>query len=403
MQAVLTGNSLPIEPLTRAAGGCMMKVLLCLCVLLTFASFAAAQPAPTRAVGVVTAVEPAARRIKIKTDDGRPLTIQLDEATTLTRVPPGATGADAAAKTTLAEVAVGDRVFARGATGADGQVFAAQQVVVSRGAAGTDTAERGRFLNGRITALKPETKEITVLARAPDGQARQVIISTAGQVRFLRIAPDSLSMKDAVPGSFAALQIGDQLRATGERSADGARFTAEEVVSGSILRVGGTVRSVNAAANELIINTPASDKPVTIVVGARSQLRRIPAETAATFERERARASQGQTRPAANSTSTAPPRRDGQTMQELFKSLPVVTLADLKQGDAVLVTATPTTDAARLTAIILLTGEAEFISRLQRLGGPAGLNMSPGLPGDVLGGGTPTTGDRDPHEPPPPQ
>ncbi|MFL6208377.1 MAG: hypothetical protein ACJ74W_05975 [Pyrinomonadaceae bacterium] len=379
----------------------MMKVLLCLCVLLTCASFAAAQPAPTRAVGVVTAVDGPARRIKLKTDDGRPLTIQLDETTTLTRVPPGATGAAAAAKTTLAEVAVGDRVFARGTTSADGQSFAAQQVVVSRTAVGADTAERGRSLGGRITALKPETKEITVLARAPDGQGRQVIISTAGQVRFLRIAPDSLSMKDAVPGSFAALQIGDQLRATGERSADGARFTAEEIISGSILRVGGTVRSVNAAANELTINTPASDKPVTIAVGARSQLRRIPAETATTFERERASA--GQTRPAGNNTSSAPPRRDGQTIQELFKSLPVVTLADLKQGDAVLVTATPTTDAARLTAIILLTGEAEFISRLQRLGNSTGQNMSPGLPGDVLGGGTPTTGDRDPHEPPPPQ
>jgi hypothetical protein len=256
-------------------------------------------------------------------------------------------------------------------------------------------------LGGRITALKPETKEITVLARAPDGQGRQVVINTAGQVRFLRIAPDSLSMKDAVPGSFAALQIGDQLRATGERSTDGARFTAEEIVSGSILRIGGTVRSVNAAANELTIDTPASDKPVTIVVGARSQLRRIPAETAATFERERARA--GQTRPAANNTSGAPPRRDGQTIQELFKSLPGVTLANLKQGDAVLVTATPTTDAARLTAIILLTGEMEFIGRLQRFGNPTGQNMSPGLPGDVLGGGTPTTGDRDPHEPPPPE
>src|ERR1051325_8769807 len=124
----------------------MMKTLLCICVLLTFASFAAAQPAPTRAVGVVTAVEPAARRIKLKTDDGRPLTLQLDEATTLTRVPPGATGSAEAAKITLAEVAVGERVFARGATSADGQVFAAQQVVVSRAATGTDMTERGRSL-----------------------------------------------------------------------------------------------------------------------------------------------------------------------------------------------------------------------------------------------------------------
>ncbi|HEX8178108.1 MAG TPA: hypothetical protein VF525_01055, partial [Pyrinomonadaceae bacterium] len=363
-----------------------MRVLLCISVLLMIAAVGAAQPTAgtpqNRAVGVVTAVDAPARRIKIKTDDGRQLTIQLDDVTPLLRVPPGAAGADGAVKTTLAEVAVGERVFARGTLAADGAGFVAQQVVISRvdgaGRAGTD--ERGRALGGRITALKPETKEITVQARTPDGQGRQVTISAAGpQVRFLRIAPDSLSLKDALPGSFAALQLGDQLRATGERSADGTRFTAEEIVSGSILRVGGTVTGINAAANEITISTPASDKPLVVALGARSQLRRIPAETAAAFERERAQARTGTGgRDAARGTTSgndtrpdARPRRDGQTMQELFRSLPVVTLADLKRGDAVLVTGTPGADAARLTAIILLTGDAELLTRLQGQQGDA--------------------------------
>lgn len=391
-----------------------MKTRLCLCalllLLLALAPWAAAQTATagepqTRAVGEVTAVDAAARRITIKTDDGRQLTIQLDDATALLRLPPGATGSDQAAKITLAEVAVGERVFARGTTAAGG-AFAAQQLVVSRSDAG---ARGGRNLGGRITAIKPETKEITVLARTPDGQGRQVTINAGGpQVRFLRIAPDSLSLKDAVPGSFAALQLGDQLRATGERSADGAHFTAEEIVSGSILRVGGTVAGVNAAANEITLNAQPGGQPVTVTVGQRSQLRRIPAETARTFERERAAQAGGRgagatQTPGNTASSGAPPRRDGQTMQEIFRSLPVVTLADLKKGDAVLVTATPGADAAHLTAIILLTGEAEFLSRLQRLAGGEGRNMSPGLPGDVLGGGTPVTGDRDPRDPPPPQ
>ncbi|HYY41892.1 MAG TPA: hypothetical protein VE775_04105, partial [Pyrinomonadaceae bacterium] len=69
--------------------------------------------------------------------------------------------------------------------------------------------------------------------------------------------------------------------------------------------------------------------------------------------------------------------------------------------DAVLVTGTPGADAARLTAIILLTGDAQLLTRLQGQQGDArGGNMSPGLPGDVLGGGTPTP-PRDPREPPP--
>jgi hypothetical protein len=74
----------------------------------------------------------------------------------------------------------------------------------------------------------------------------------------------------------------------------------------------------------------------------------------------------------------------------MFESLPAVTVADLKKGDAVVVTATPGADASRATAVTLVTGGADFLRRLQQLqrgteGNPR--RMSPGLPSDVLGGG----------------
>lgn len=393
----------------------MRTLLCCCCAVLALALTTGAQPPTTdttragattggqqtRAVGEVTAVEAPGRQLKIKTEDGRALTIRLDDATTLRRVPPGATRADEAALTTLAEVKVGERVFARGELSADGLSFAARQVMVSQTAAaaavGANERGGGRGLFGRITALKPETKEIAVLARTPDGAGRQVmVVASSPQVRFKRIAPDSLSAQDAVPSSFAALQVGDQLRASGERSADGARFTAEEIVSGSLLRIGGTVAAVNASTGELTINAQSNGPQFVVRTGARSQLRRITPEAAASFER--ARASAG-TRPPPGEMR-APARRTGQTMQELYRGLPVITVNDLKAGDAVLITGTPGTDATHLTVISLLTGEAEFIGRLQRLGSGDGANMSPGLPGSVLGGGIPM-GERDPREPPP--
>ncbi len=398
-----------------------MKILLCCCcAVLALALTTGAQPpttdttragAPprggqqTRAVGEVTAVEAPGRQLKIKTEDGRVLTIRLDDATTLRRVPPGAARADEAAPITLAEVKVGERVFARGELSADGLSFAARQMMVSQtaAAAAVGANERGgRGLFGRITALKPETKEIAVLARTPDGGRQVMVVASSPQVRFKRIAPDSLSAQDAVPSSFAALQVGDQLRASGERSADGARFTAEEIVSGSLLRIGGTVAAVNASTGELTINAQPNGQQFIVRTGARSQLRRITPEAAASFER--ARASAG-TRPPpgevrAPDNRSASTRRTGQTMQELYRGLPVITVNDLKAGDAVLITGTPGADATHLTAISLLTGEAEFIGRLQRLGSDNGANMSPGLPGSVLGGGIPM-GERDPREPPP--
>ncbi len=396
-----------------------MRMLKCFCAVLALACGAAAPQASggvqtaagaqqTRAVGEVAAVDASARQIRLKTDDGRLLTLQLDDATDLRRVPAGATRTTEAAHIVLAQVAVGERVFARGTMNADGPTFAARQVFISSTTEAAQAAAAVRTLVGRITAVKAATKELAVLARTPFGEARQVTVSAAGpQVRFLRLAPDSLSARDAVPASFAALQVGDQLRATGEPSADGARFAAEEIISGSVLRVGGTVAAVNAATNELTINVQPGGQPLTVVAGPRTQLRRIPAEAAATFERERARAAttaqQRDARNANNRQTSAPPvRPPGQTMQELFRGLPVITAADLKKGDAVLVTGTPGADAAHLTAIILLTGEADFLGRLQRLGTRDGQNASPGLPGDVLGGGVPSE-PRDPRDPPPPQ
>ncbi len=76
----------------------------------------------------------------------------------------------------------------------------------------------------------------------------------------------------------------------------------------------------------------------------------------------------------------------------MLASLPAITLADLKTGDVVLVIGTAAgEDQTRLTAVTLLTGEASVMERLQRAQGGGNRNgqrMNPGLPGDVLGGGT---------------
>ena len=78
----------------------------------------------------------------------------------------------------------------------------------------------------------------------------------------------------------------------------------------------------------------------------------------------------------------------------MFENLPAVTVGELKKGDVVMLTGTPAAaDASRVTAITLVTGDAELMRRLQQFQGQGGgqRGMSPGLPGDVVGGGT---GDR---------
>ncbi|HEX8719101.1 MAG TPA: hypothetical protein VF736_00535, partial [Pyrinomonadaceae bacterium] len=270
-------------------------------------------------------------------------------------------------------------------------------------------------------------KLIVVQTRGGRDGAEAVTVDASAAARFLRFAPDSTRPADAVAGSFADVRAGDSLRATGARSADGATFKAEEVLTGAFQRFAGTVTSVDAARGTLTVKNEQMNQAVTLSLGARSSLRRTTpefektvAERAQRFERrEQRRASgegggqgegrregqggegrqQGERRRDGERRGEGGPRRGGgqgggsgaggNNFQQMLEGLPAVTLADLKKGDAVVLTITPGADPARATVVSLLTGPAEVMRAMQfQQRGPDGQRgMSPGLPGDVIGGG----------------
>ncbi|MEA2172925.1 MAG: hypothetical protein QOD00_517 [Blastocatellia bacterium] len=379
----------------------------------------------SRVVGEVTAIDATARQVTVKTEDGKSVVVSTIERTAVLRLPPGEATAEKAVKITLADIHAGDRLFARGEMAADGNSLNARQVVVTSSKGGAQAAagrdERRRpGINGRITAINPQTKEITLATRSRDG-AGSITLAANGNVRYLHYAADSIKLSDATPGSFADLKVGDQVRARGETSADGTRFVPEEIVAGSIIRTGGTVTAINAASNELTVKNNQTGQTMTVTIGARSSLRRIPPDVAATLAQRRVQdgagrngatnngpANNGQANNGSVNNGPASPRADGargegrrgergsggggggRNFQEMLDSLPLITLADLKKGDAVFIIGTPGNNASRATAATLITGDAEFLDRLQQFQGRPnrdGRNASPGLPGDVLGGG----------------
>ncbi len=135
-------------------------------------------------------------------------------------------------------MAEGDRVLALGKVSDDHKSVPARTVVVMNKAdiAKKQEAERAewkkRGMLGIITALKPETKEITISSRTMAGP-QSLIIPVSDKVEMRRYAPDSIKFADAKPAKFEELKVGDQLRALGERNPDGTAFTAEKVVTGS--------------------------------------------------------------------------------------------------------------------------------------------------------------------------
>ncbi|HWS90264.1 MAG TPA: hypothetical protein VN282_25060 [Pyrinomonadaceae bacterium] len=401
----------------------MRKLFLFLAVtLLAFVSAGAqtqqSGAAQQRLVGEVTAVDAAAQTITVRADSGETVTLSTTGQTTYTRMPPGVTDLKLGEKVAFDAVRVGDRVLAPGVSAAGGT--AARLILMARQGGGGQNA--ARRLQGRVASVDAAKRQIVVQTRGREGQ-ESVTVNLSDAARVLRYAPDSMRPADAVAGSLADVRAGENIRATGERSADGASFKAEEVLTGSFARFSGTVANVDAQRNELTVKTDDGGS-VRLSFGSRSSLRRLTpefeealAKQRAEFEqrREQRRAERrqqqqqgGQTAQGEGQTQGEGGQRrrgDGQRRgegggrrggfgggggnQQMFDSLPTVALAELKKGDAVVVTVTPGADASQATVVSLVTGPAETIRAMQQFGrgeGPRGPN-SPGLPGDVLGGG----------------
>jgi hypothetical protein len=388
-----------------------------------------ARAAQQHLIGEVTALDAAAGRITVKSDAGAAVEVTTDEKTLYRRIPPGQTSLDKAEPITRADVRVGDRVLVpNGAAG--GQ--AARQVIIMARAALTEQREREReerrrrTLMGRVTAVDAARGEITVQARGREG-VQAVTVTASGTTRVLRYAPDSLRTEHARPGSLADVRVGDQFRATGDRDAAGTRFAAEEVITGTVSRVFGQIVTVDAARGEITVRNELMGETFTVALGSHTTLRRVTPEVAERLAQQReergqrrerreerragredaqggARAEGGRERGGGEGREGRGPgggRRGegrgpgagGGNFQQMFENLPAITVAELKKGDTVIVTGTSGADATRLTAVSLVTGDAELLRFFQR-GAGGERNMSPGLPGNVMGGGTGGTRDQ---------
>ncbi len=386
----------------------------------------ATRPAQQHLIGEVTATDQTAGQITVKTDAGTSVNVVVNERTIYRRLPPGQTSLSSAETITSADVKVGDRVLVPGGAALlDGNAGPARQVIVMAReavAARRDQQRedwRARGVQGRVTAIDAAKKELTIESRSREG-AQTLTVVANDNARIRRYAPGSLQPANAIAGTFADIRVGDQIRVLGDRV--NARVTAEEIISGTVARMVGTVERVDASRSEVVVKDSQTGKSIVIALLPATTLRRVPADFAETLgrteqrrgggenlteaqreaqreqraARRRERESQG-TAATQSGTGNNPTRRPGgRTPQQMF---PVITAADLKKGDAVMVMGTGTNDVSRVTAATVITGDAEILQRLQRRGAARPENMSPGLPSGVMGGGTGET----PERPTPPR
>lgn len=368
-------------------------------VLCAFALFAAAfplsaqttAPSPTSdpaitalsVMGVVSEFKTDTRQVVVTTAAGNQVTVTLSDRTVFMRIPPGETTKDKFIKISPTDFGVGDSVFARGRMTEDRKNMPALEFyVMSKG----DIAQqrererddwRKRGLAGTISAVNADTKEITIDSRTAEGP-KPVVIATTAETKFRRYAPDSVRFSDAKPSAIGELKAGDQLRALGTKSADGAKFSADEIVTGSFQTIGGAITEVNAEKQEIKINDVQSKQPVTIVVSKDSMMRRLTPELLTALMPPHSEAkpeTKSETKSASSSpTNAAPPAKGSGDLREMFDQLPALSLAELKPGESILISSTKGADPARVTAIAVVSGVGPLLQNSQG-GRPAAVSL----------------------------
>jgi len=358
------------------------------------------QPAIAKSIGTVKAIN--GNVLTLAPQSGPEIAVTVLANARILRLAPGDKDLKSATPVTVQDLQVGDTVRVRGQAAPDAKSISALEVIlITRSAVAAvgdqirqDWQKRG--LGGVVTAVDAASGTVTISVTGFTG-TRTFAVHTTKSTVIRRYAPDSVKFEDAKPSTLQDIHAGDQLRARGNRNADGTEVAAEEIVTGKFPYVEGTIKSVDASAGTLSVQDVLSKKTMQVKITADSQIHKIPAEMAQRFaarikgalppgmpgvtpnqssaNSSAAASGNGQsvqagTAPGGKWQSTGAggaagggmaggPRSGGAPdFQQLLSRLPASTLADLnlQKGDAVVILATEGTPSGGSTAITLLSG-----------------------------------------------
>ena len=328
-------------------------------------------------------------KIVVNTKSGA-VNVALTDKTEFKRVSPENPSLKAATAATLADIGVGDKLMITGILASDGKSIPARAVYLMTKSEISqkmvkDAAEwQTRGIAGRVVSVNAQTGQINVEIRSLTGSTN-LLLTPKSDARFLRYAPDSERFNEAKASTLADIKAGDMIRALGDKSSDGTALAAEKVLTGAFQTVAGTVVSVDAGKNEVVIKNLQTKKEVTIEVTETSLLKKFPTEMAermAGFQTgaggARPTGQGGGARPVGQGQPTggqgqipAGPGRGGfggarsGNVDEMLERFPTIKSSDLKVGDMIAVSSTKNGSVDRIRAIKLLAGVEPFLRMAQ--------------------------------------
>src|SRR5262249_793187 len=158
----------------------------------------------------------------------------------------------------------------------DGKTFRAASLIAMKKAAisekqSKERAEWQRGVGGLVKSVDAAAQTI-LLTTNGISSSREVLLHLSKNTVLRRYAPDSTRFDSAKPAPLAEVKAGDQLRARGSHGSDPAGFDAVEIVSGSFRNISGTVSSVDAAGNTVVVQDLVLKAAVTLKISAESQM-----------------------------------------------------------------------------------------------------------------------------------
>ncbi len=397
--------------------------------------------------GTVTKTDAAGKIVSVKPDKAgeADTTVKFDDRTSFMRIPAGETDVKKATPSEAKEVEAGDKIIARVLT-ADPTGKAARTIIFTKQ---SDIALRHEktqeewknATKGLVTTVDAGAKQVKFTVKVPGAPAtKEVALDIAGKVDYQRYNPDSAKYE---PGKLDQIKVGDQLSVLGQKNADMSSIKADAIGFGSFRTIGLQIKTIDAAANLITGTETASKKPITIVLRADTSLKKFSEMAAMMVARQLNPTFQqtgggrgggmpgagrggdaapgggrGGSPPAGITPGMAPGGAPGggagggrgamgggepgggagfsggragggrgpMDMNKIIEQQPAVTLAELKAGDALIVTGATGNDPSRLTATALLAG-VEIIMRAAPSNGADPLAGSWNMGGGGDGGG----------------
>lgn len=335
-------------------------------------------------IGTIKAIN--GNSLTLAQTSGPDVSVSVQPTARILRLAPGEKDLKNATPIQVADLHVGDMVRVRGSGSADGNSISALEVVVFTQAAVAAVSDQmkqdwqKRGTAGVVDSVDSATGNVTLSIPSPAGK-KSLVVHTTKDTVIHRYAPDSARPEDAKASSLAEIHSDDQLRARGNKNADGTEMSAEEIYVGSFLQFAATVKSIDASSGTLTVQDLKTKKTILIKVSGDSELHKISPERAQAFAMllkgtiPPGTPGAGSAKPTGQSTGQAPSpggstwsgggmgaggnRPSGPPdLQRILSRMPSTTLAEmnLQKGDAVMILSTEGTPTGPRTAVKMISG-----------------------------------------------